>query len=225
MKNSPVTRFIWIRHAPVEKETGYVPDYDPNARYDAGAAERLGRAMPENARWIMSPLKRTRQTAEQVRQHLNHQAQHPEDEHIEPDIIEQDLGRWAGAQLADVWQELAPLPKHNFSFQRAETQPPDGEKFADQCVRIAAYLNAQEVRIAAKKDTRTHVMFAHAHTIRAVIAHCFGLAPDTALSIAVDNYSRTIFDYLPPEPPVTGSLTPAGGNWQLMGLNLPATEA
>ena len=116
MKNSPVTRFIWIRHAPVEKETGYVPDHDPNARYDAGAAERLGRAMPENARWIMSPLKRTRQTAEQVRQHLNHQAQHPEDEHIEPDIIEQDLGRWAGSQLTDVWQELAPLPKHNFSF-------------------------------------------------------------------------------------------------------------
>ena len=224
MNNSPVTRFIWIRHAPVEKEKGYVPGYDPNARYNASAAEQLGRVMPENAHWIISPLKRTRQTAEQVRQHLNHQAQYPLSEHIEPDIIEQDLGSWAGAQLADVWEELAPLPKHNFSFQRAETQPPNGERFADQCLRIATYLHTQEVRIAAEKDTRTHVMFAHAHTIRAVIAHCFRLDPDTALSIAIDNYSRTIFDYLPPEPEGNSTLTPAGGNWQLRGLNIPATE-
>ena len=151
MKNSPVTRFIWIRHAPVEKETGYVPDHDPNARYDAGAAERLGRAMPENARWIMSPLKRTRQTAEQVRQHLNHQAQHPEDEHIEPDIIEQDLGRWAGAQLADVWQELAPLPKHNFSFQRAETQPPTEKNLPTNACELRRILMLRKFGLQPKR--------------------------------------------------------------------------
>ena len=224
MNQSPVTRFIWIRHAPVEKEHGFVPDYDPNAYYQAEAARRLGALMPENARWVISPLKRTRQTAEQVKQHLLTSQQHPEVEQLEPRIIEQDLGTWAGAKLTDVWEELAPLPKHNFSFQHAETEPPGGERFIDQCTRISSYLISEEARIAHQNDTRTQVMFAHSHTIRAAVAHCFGLAPDIALSIKVDNYSRTIFDFLPTSSTSKDEPVPVGGNWQLIGLNMPADE-
>ena len=224
MNQLPVTRFIWIRHAPVEKKHGFVPDHDPNARYQVEAARRLGASMPEKARWVISPLKRTRQTAEQVKQHLLTSEQLPEVEQVEPRIIEQDLGTWAGAKLADVWEELAPLPKHNFSFQHAETEPPGGERFIDQCVRVSTYLTDEEARITHQNDTRTQVMFAHAHTIRAVVAHCFGLAPDIALSIKVDNYSRTIFDFLPSHSASKDELVPAGGNWQLIGLNMPANE-
>jgi broad specificity phosphatase PhoE len=67
------------------------------------------------------------------------------------------------------------------------------------------------------EEVRAHIFFAHAHTIRAVIAYCLDLSLERALSIQIGNYSQTIFNFLPHQ-----HAQHVGGQWQVEALNLPA---
>lgn len=213
--HSPVTRCIWIRHAPSWRPLGYVPAHDPDIVPDEAQARHLSTCLGP-AHWIISPLKRCQQTAEQVKKNLTNRDDIIS-ERFESQIVEQNLGDWAGMKLDEVWEEVKVGPRHNFSFQTADLTPPNGESFAWQYRRISSYLQALERQLERDDNTIPYVFFAHAHTIRAVIAYCMKLSLNQALSIQIGNYSRTVFDFLPAQDPTT-----LGGKWQLIGLNLPA---
>jgi len=209
------TRCIWIRHAPSQRPDGHVPAYDPDICPDDNAAAGLCKSLPDGAHWLISPLKRCQQTAQQVEAILTQQNRPVAvQKTIVPEIIEQDLGRWAGMRIQDVRKELENGPSHNFSFQTADLVPPDGESFKMQYQRISAYLEQLSRDLMQSKDGRPHIFFAHAHTIRAVIAYCMKLDLDQALSIQIANYSQTIFDFKPLRNP-----SAKGSKWQLVGLN------
>ncbi len=215
---SPVTKCIWIRHAPSWRLKGHVPTHDPDIVPDAESANALAQMLPDDAYWQISPLKRCKQTATQIERALLQLGRPaPRRKNIEHQIIEQNLGKWAGAKLDDVWKELANAPRHNFSFQTPEIIPPNGESFATQYERISLYLEKFSNKISETEDKRPHIFFAHAHTIRAVIAYCLNLPLERALSIQIDNYSQTIFNFLPRQ-----HAQYAGGQWQVEALNLPA---
>ena len=212
-----VTKCIWIRHAPSWRPNGHVPAHDPDIVPDAACANALAQMLPDDAHWQISPLRRCQQTAAQIEEILRQVGRPPpRKKTIEHEIIEQDLGRWAGAKLEDVWAELADAPRHNFSFQTPELTPPDGESFAAQYERISLFLKKFSDKISETKDTNPHIFFAHAHTIRAVIAYCLNLPLERALSIQIGNYSQTIFNFLPNQ-----HAQHAGGQWQVEALNLP----
>ena len=216
----PVTKCIWIRHAPSWRPEGHVPAHDPDIVPDSASADALARMLPDAGHWLISPLKRCQQTAAQLEQALNQMGRPgAAQKTITNEIIEQDLGQWAGAKLDNVWAELENAPRHNFSFQTAELIPPKGESFAQQYQRISAFMDRFSAEISTTEDSRPHIFFAHAHTIRAVIAYCLDLPLDRALSIQIGNYSQTIFNFLPDQ-----HAHHAGGQWQIEAINLPATS-
>ena len=216
-----LTKCVWIRHAPSWRPEGYVPAHDPDIVPDAASANALAKNLPENAHWQISPLKRCQQTAAQIEKAMIELGRPVAvQKTLTPEIIEQDLGDWAGAKLDDVWAELESAPRHNFSFQTADLIPPNGESFAQQYQRIADFMTDFSARISQAEDIRPHIFFAHAHTIRAVIAYCTGLPLDKALSIQIANYSQTIFHFLPHQ-----YAHHTGGQWQVEAINLPATAS
>ena len=114
----PVTKCIWIRHAPSWRPEGHVPAHDPDIVPDRASADALARMLPDAAHWLISPLKRCQQTAAQLEQTLTRMGRPcAAQKTITNEIIEQDLGQWAGAKLDNVWAELQSAPRHNFSFQ------------------------------------------------------------------------------------------------------------
>ena len=128
---------------------GYVPAHDPDIVPDAASATALAKSMPENAYWQISPLKRCQQTAAQIEKAMIELGRPIAVQKIlTPEIIEQDLGDWAGAKLDDVWAELESAPRHNFSFQTADLIPPNGESFAQQYQRIADFMTDFSARIS-----------------------------------------------------------------------------
>ena len=82
-------------------------------------------------------------------------------------------------------------------FKRLNSSPPDGESFAAQYERIALFLKKFSDKMSEAEEAHAHIFFAHAHTIRAVIAYCLDLSLERALSIQIGNYSQTIFNFLP----------------------------
>jgi broad specificity phosphatase PhoE len=83
---------------------------------------RLADRLPRRAIWVVTPLSRTRQTAEAI-----FRAGYPAAElAVEPALIEQDLGQWQGLAHADLPARLTD-PAHPFWPLGAKERPPGGE--------------------------------------------------------------------------------------------------
>ena len=64
MTHPALTDFYFIRHAPVVKREGHLPPYDPPIKEGPFDLAPLKKRLPQNADWHVSPLLRTRQTAD-----------------------------------------------------------------------------------------------------------------------------------------------------------------
>jgi len=80
-----------------------------------------------------------------------------------------------------IWQQLATLPKHNWSFITHDFCPPHGESFDQQMRRVASWCDLQE----RKRFSTAQIVVAHIGTIRAVLAHILGLPTDVAQAIEI----------------------------------------
>jgi len=142
----------------------------------------LARRLPHPAAWVITPLSRTRRTAEAI-----FAAGHPRTEmEIEPDLAEQHLGEWQGLAHAELPARLT-LPKHAFWPLGGCERPPGGESIADVIQRAGAAME----RLAVAHAGEQVVVVAHGGTIRAAVAHCLQIGPDSALHLAVQNLSLT----------------------------------
>ncbi|HUZ71784.1 MAG TPA: histidine phosphatase family protein [Stellaceae bacterium] len=207
-----VTRWWWVRHAPVTVNQGccYGQTDFPCDVADLDSFTTLAQILPREAVWIASPLQRTHMTATAL---VAAGAAGPDPVpgpgiDIEPDLIEQNFGTWQGikyselhARRGDDWQRFWLAPAHEV--------PPGGESFAALVRRVRAAVE----RLSLSYRGRDIVSVSHGGVIRAALALALDLAPEQALAFAIDNTSLTRIEHFP---------DPGGAHgWRVVTVNLP----
>ena len=185
------TRWWHVRHAPVPNPDGRVYGSTDVAAdvSDTDAFRALAAVLPEDAVWVVSSLRRTRQTAEAlcaVRPGLAD----PGAFVVEPDLREQDLGDWHGRPLAEVYAEVP--ERHPFWIAPAISRPSGGESFLDLMARVHPVL----LRLGEVHRGRDVICVTHGGTIRAAMALALSVDADTGLRFVADNLGLTRLDLL-----------------------------
>lgn len=183
-----VTRWWWVRHAPVKEAGGRVTG-QLDLEADCTDHEQIARVavrLPQNPVWMSSQLRRARQTLDVL-----HTACGITDAAVavERDLAEQDFGDWQGRTYAELEASDADRYK-KFWIAPGTTRPPGGESFADVMMRVA---RAVERRSASHPDIDI-VVVGHGGSIRAAVAQALGLGPARALALQVDPLSMTRLD-------------------------------
>jgi len=210
--DAQITRWWWVRHAPVTVNRGccYGQTDFPCDVADTASFDGLAKRLPKAAIWVASPLKRTHMTAAAlVTAGLNGPTPIPgPDIAIEPDLIEQHFGEWQGvrydelaARRGDAW--------HRFWLAPAHETPPGGESF----VALMSRVHGAIARLNRRFAGRDILAVTHGGTIRAALALALDLPPETALAFTIDNLSLTRIDHIP-GPGV-------GNNWRVGSVNQP----
>ena len=183
-----VTRWWWVRHAPVRSDGGNIygqEDIDCDTG-DVEEFEAVAKMLPRDAVWYSSNLKRTHKTAEAI-----WAAGYPKPASMtqERDFAEQHLGRWQGMNRAAL---LASQPPGRSWFADVNEPAPGGESFMDLYTRVCRTI----VRITAAEAGRNIIAVGHGGVIRAAVGLALGGQPDRGLSFDVDNVSVTRLDHI-----------------------------
>lgn len=207
-----VTRWWWIRHAPVTDQMGKLygaldVDCDCGER---PAFERLAKALPTSALWVTSHLKRTHQTAAAI-QDAGHDG--PTPVFLEA-LGEQSFGHWQGHRWNEIAEKFAEESRA-FWQDPTRTAPMGGESFSDLITRCGKAIDA----LNQQQQGRDIIAVTHGGTIRAAIAHALRLNPEDAMAIVIDNLSLTRIDHLS-IPALSGK----GSSWSVLGINLPSSN-
>jgi alpha-ribazole phosphatase len=183
-----VTRWWWVRHAPVKEAAGRVTG-QLDLEADCSDHEQIARIavrLPQHPVWMSSQLRRARQTLDVLHKACGITGAGVE---VERDVAEQDFGEWQGKAYAELEASDADRYK-KFWIAPGTTRPPGGESFADVMMRVA---RAVERRSAAHPDADI-VVVGHGGSIRAAVAQALGLGPARALALQVDPLSLTRLD-------------------------------
>ena len=197
------TRWWWVRHAPVTETNGRVyGSTDPNCDTDNPPAyQALDVILPDEAHWVTSHLRRTKQTAAAIAAAGGRVIDPAEEE----GLGEQDFGDWHGLTHDEVF---ALQTASRFWLAPATHRAPNGESFADLCVRTTRVIH----RLTDEWAGRDIIAVAHGGTIRAALALALDLDPETGLRFATDNISLTRIDHF------TGDDGHAE-NWRVVYMN------
>ncbi len=208
----PVTRWWWVRHAPVTVnegrcygQTDLACDCSNEAAFQALAAR-----LPRDAVWVVTPLQRTHLTAAAlVRAGLPGPDPIPgPGVVVERDLMEQHFGAWQGVTYAELAQRNGNLwPR--FWLAPAHEAPPGGESF----VGLLARAQPAIARLSQEHAGRDIIAVTHGGSIRAALALALGLAPDAALALVIDNLSLTKIEHFPGAEATRG--------WRVTAVNLP----
>lgn len=184
------TRWWLLRHAPVPCPFGRITgrlDVACDTSEDE-AFRALARRIPVNPVLVESGLIRCRQTAGA----LEAAGLLLPPPLVEPDLVEQDFGRWQGRSWTDL--DTAKDPDlAGFWRDPANTAPPGGESFAAMMARVGGAMQ----EITAAQAGRDILAIVHAGTIRAALAQALDLTPAQALRFAVQPLSLTRLDATP----------------------------
>lgn len=165
-------RLFLIRHAPIIHDGCYTGWRDVDCVLPNSYQPESLAMLPAHAKWISSDLKRSKQTAHWLMDHV----EHADELHLESRLREQHFGDWEGRNYDDVFSET---PQIDWEHP-ATIIPSNGESFIDMCTRVQLYLNG-----LAEGD---YVIVAHAGTIKAAL----GILPEEALVKQVDTGSLTV---------------------------------
>ena len=183
------TRLWLIRHAVVEENaraTLYglldVPLCPHSLQAQAPMYRALAQRLPRPAHWVVTPLSRTRRTAEAIFR----AGYAPVPLAVEPGLIEQDLGEWQGLAHAELPPRLT-RPAHAFWPLGGEERPPGGESMAEVITRVGTALE----NLARGRTGHDVVVVSHGGAIRAAVAHALRITADNALHLSVQNLSLT----------------------------------
>jgi alpha-ribazole phosphatase len=183
------TSFWLIRHALVEENARLilygvmdVPLCEPTLVEQAPIYQALAARLPRPADWLVTPLSRTRRTAETIFAHG-----YPRVElGVEPGLIEQSLGEWQGLPHAELPTKLL-HPAHAFWPLAGAEKPPGGESMLEVIARAGSALE----RLAETHAGRDVVIVSHGGAIRGAIAHALRIGADNALHMSIQNLSLT----------------------------------
>jgi alpha-ribazole phosphatase len=181
-----VTRWWLVRHAPAINPDRLIygqGEIEVDCS-DRVSLEALTSLLPPNPIRMVTPLARTRRTAEAL--------WGTQECVIEPALVEQSFGEWQELNH----NALAALGDERVSaFWRAPAtaRPPGGESFADVVARVMPALE----RRSAEFRGRDIVAVCHGGSIRAALAVALGLSPAQALAFQIDPLSLTRLDQIP----------------------------
>jgi broad specificity phosphatase PhoE len=183
------TRIWLIRHALVEENARAIlygtmdVELCPATLIEQAPMYRaLAQRLPRPATWFVTPLSRTRRTAEAI-----FAAGYPAQTlAVEPDLIEQSLGDWQGLVHAELPRRLV-LPAHPFWPLAGTERPPGGETFEEMIGRVGPAIEG----LAQRYPGQDLVAVSHGGAIRAAVAHCLRIAADNALHLSIQNLSLT----------------------------------
>ena len=190
------TRFWLIRHAIVDENARAmlygvmdVPLCETSLLEQAPMYRALAARLPRPAVWKVTPLSRTRRTAEAI-----FAAGYPRVEpEVEPDLIEQSLGEWQGLPHAELPARLT-LPKHAF-WPLAGARTAAGRR--DAWSRSSTGSARRWSGWPCEHPDEDVVIVSHGGAIRAAVAHCLRIGPDNALHLSVQNLSLTRLERSP----------------------------
>ena len=191
--DSPDPAIFWlIRHALVEENARAVNygtmdvDLCPHTLIAQGTVyAALAARLPRGADWAVTPLSRTRRTAEAI-----FAAGYPAAPlEVVPGMIEQNMGDWQGVPHAEV-PALLTQPAHAFWPLAGDEVPPGGESMAQVIARVGPTLESLAVAHAG----RNLVLVSHGGAIRAAVAHALGIGATNALHLSVQNLSLTCLE-------------------------------
>jgi alpha-ribazole phosphatase len=175
---------------------------------DRPAFAALAGILPADPIWVVSPLRRTRQTFDAIAQ-AGGTVGEPL---VEAGFAEQAFGAWQGL----TWTEMEarnPMIYARFWRDPTRSAPPGGESFVRQMGRTRAAIE----RLTRAHRGRQVVCISHGGTIRAAVAVALGLTPEATMAIVIDNLSVTRLSHVE-----DGLLRGRGGVWQVKGVNLSA---
>jgi alpha-ribazole phosphatase len=189
------TSFWLIRHALVAENARAflygvmdVPLCEPTLLEQAPMYRSLAARLPRPADWLVTPLSRTRRTAEAIFANGYPRV----DPDVEPGLIEQSLGEWQGLPHADLPSKLR-HPAHAFWPLAGNERPPGGESMAEVITRVGTTME----RLAETHAGRNVVIVSHGGAIRGAIAHALRIAADNALHMAIQNLSLSRLERTP----------------------------
>ena len=190
-----MTRFWLIRHALVE-ENARAKLYgimDVELCPHTLEAQKpnyatLARMLPQGAVWYVTPLSRTRRTAEAIIA----AGYGPATLEVSADLIEQNLGSYQGLPHAELPAQLT-QPPHPFWPLSGSERPLGGESMQDVIARVGAEME----KLAAKHDGHDVVIVSHGGAIRGAVAHALNIDADNVLHLSVQNISLTRMERQP----------------------------
>ena len=184
-----MTRFWLIRHALVEENAraflyGIMDVELCPYTLEAQVAHyrALAGALPHDAAWYVTPLSRTRRTAQAIMRGGYGEVSLA----VEPGLIEQNMGGWQGLAHADL-PPLLSAPAHPFWPLSGTERPPGGESMAEVINRVGEAME----RLAVAHADQDVVIVSHGGAIRAAVAHALAISADNALHLSVQNISVT----------------------------------
>jgi alpha-ribazole phosphatase len=197
-----VTRWWWVRHAPVRGDGGNIYGQtdvvcDTSDRYVFDAVTKI---LPRHAVWVASSLQRTHQTAEAI-----WEAGFPRPATMvkEAAFAEQHLGQWQGLNRAAF---LASRPPGSQWFADIAVPAPGGESFMDLYNRVCGAIE----RITGEQAGRDVIAVGHGGTIKAALGLALGNQPEKGLVFDIDNCSVTRLDH---------HFSPTVSNWRVPMVN------
>jgi alpha-ribazole phosphatase len=199
------TRWWWVRHAPVP-DGGRIygqSDLDCDCS-DSAVFAGLVRALPHDAVWLTSNLKRTHQTAAAIMAAA--EGRHRGEPMAVPEFAEQHLGEWQGL-VRHEFHATRGSAAHAFWLAPAHERAPGGESFEDLAARVAPAVE----RLTAEHRGRDIIAVTHGGTIKAALSLALGIPVENALAFAIDNCSVTRLDHL-------GGGT-AAARWRVVTVN------
>ncbi len=206
LESSHITRWWWVRHAPVPDTVNIYGQNDVDSdTSDRNVFEALARELPRGAAWYTSNLKRTHQTAEAIVEAMIERDPASAGRKPVSEFAEQHLGEWQGLNRMEFFASRAHL-SHPFWFGPAAERAPGGESFDDLYARVTPAIE----RLTLQHSGSDIVAVTHGGTIKAAIGHALKLSTDAALSFAIDNCSITRLDQL-------GS--GEGALWRVVSIN------
>jgi alpha-ribazole phosphatase len=184
-----VTRWWWVRHAPVRDDGGCIYGQKDIAcdTSDREVFSAVAKILPRNAVWYASNLQRTHQTAEAL---WAAGAAKPETMHKEAAFAEQNLGRWQGLNRA-AFMASRPIAVGSYWFAPIDEPAPGGESFVDLYDRVTVAID----RISRAHTGQDIIAVAHGGTIKAAIGLALDM-PGKGLAFTIDNCSVTRLDHL-----------------------------
>lgn len=195
-------RIFWVRHGPVlGRQPGFFyPSEDVEIEVPLPEAPRaLAQLLPAEADWVISPMRRTRLTAEAILAH----AEHRPELQVVPEIAEQYFGRYQGLRYDEALALCGGAKDSHWPIPLSHC-PPEGESYQQVHERVGRILD----RWAAEHGSRTIVAVSHGGPIKSALAHALQVPLAAATRILIDNFSVTRMHRLP------------DGHWRVEAVNL-----
>jgi alpha-ribazole phosphatase len=183
-----VTRWWWVRHAPVRNDGGNIYGQSDITcdTSDTEVFEAVAKILPRGAVWYASNLKRTHQTAEAI---WDAGSPRPATMIKEAAFAEQNLGQWQGMNRQAF---LASQPVGSNWFASIDQPAPGGESFMDLYTRVTLAI----ARITADEAGRDVIAVGHGGTIKAAVGLALGGLVEKCLAFDIDNCSVTRLDHV-----------------------------